>query len=1034
MNLPGLSIARPVFTMMVMLAIILFGFVLYQDLEVDQFPEVDLPIVTVVTVYPGADPETVENQVTTPVEDALYSLGGLDDLESVSLPSVSQVIVSFDLGTDVNAAAQDIRDALATVDLPDQTDDPIIQRVDLGATPILQLAVTGPGQLDDLVQYVEDELEPELKRIDGVGSIDVIGGRDREIHIWLDPARLGATGLTIDDVAQVLGAQNIEIPGGRIDDGEVEMSLRASAAVESPEDFAEIALVTMGDAVVRLGDVARIEDGVEEARSTAFLDGQPAVALLVRKQSDGNTVAVAHGVHDALPDLIASAPEGTSILPVLDNSKIIESSIETVQFDIVLGGFLAVAIILLFLRDWRATLISATALPVSVIGTFAFVGAMGFTLNMLTTLALSLSIGILIDDAIVVIENIVRRKTLGEDAMTAARNGTSEIMLAVLATTLSIVAVFVPVAFMDGMIGQFFFEFGMTVAFAVLMSLFVSFTLTPMLSSRFLGEHAEHHADTGISGVIGRVLGRVERVYRRVVRSALAHPIVVLGLALFSLALTGVFAALLEFEFTPAEDAGQFEVSVELPAGTSLVETEQRANAMADRMASMGGVTHVLTTVGGGVQEKVNTAKLLVKLPHKSQRSYTQEEAIRVARETLANEPNAIVTVAPIEITNIGSGRNAALELQVRGPSLEALAQTTDAVVAALSAQEGFVDVDSSLRLGKPELSVQVDPARAADVGVLGAQVATAVRGLVAGVVPTTFEEDGERYDVRVQLDAGDRATTSALERAQVRAVDGSLVRIGDVALVEQISGPSQIDHAQRERQVVIYANLDGVALGTASAQALEIADELAADGVRVSLGGRSERLAETGGAMLAAMALALALVYMILASQFESFVHPLTIMASVPFAFIGAFLALLLTGQAMSIFGMIGMIMLVGLVTKNAILLVDFALQRLAEGDGLAEALEGAGATRLMPILMTTAAMVFGMLPVALGHGDGGESRAPMGLAVIGGLLSSTVLTLIVVPVVFQVVEGLRRRVGAVAAATGEAGLPVGEIASAGR
>ncbi|TNE87291.1 MAG: efflux RND transporter permease subunit [Deltaproteobacteria bacterium] len=1014
MNLPGLSIARPVFTTMVMFAIALFGLVLYQGLEVDQFPEVDLPVVTVVTIYPGADPETVENQVTTPIEDALFSLGGLDELQSVSLSSVSQVIVNFELGTDVNVAAQDIRDALATVDLPDQVEEPIIQRVDLGATPILQLAVTGPGELTDLVRYVEGELEPELKRIDGVGNIDVFGAQDREIHIWLDPARLAATGLTVDDVTRVLGAQNIEIPGGRIDNGELEMSLRASAAVETPDDFAEIALVTMGDAVVRLGDIARVEDGVEEARSTAFLDGQPAVALLVRKQSDGNTVAVAHGVHDALPGLLAAAPAGTEILPVLDNSRLIESSIETVQFDIVLGGFLAVAIILLFLRDWRATLISATALPVSVIGTFAFVGAMGFTLNMLTTLALSLSIGILIDDAIVVIENIVRRKSLGEDAMTAARNGTSEIMLAVLATTLSIVAVFVPVAFMDGMIGQFFFEFGMTVAFAVLMSLFVSFTLTPMLSSRFLGSHDAHHGETGISGLIGKVLGAIEGIYRRLVRGALRHPVITLAVAFASLGATVLVAGLLEFEFTPAEDAGQYEVSIELPAGTSLQETERRAADMADRVAAMGGVTHVLTTVGGGVQEKVNTAKLLVKLPHKTQRSFTQEEAMRVTRTTLADEPNAIVTVAPIEVTNIGGGRNAALELQLRGADLDALSASTEAVVAALSDLEGFVDVDSSLRLGKPELSVRVDPKRAADLGVVGATVATTVRTLVAGVVPTTFEEDGERYDVRVQLDSRDRASTAAVERAQVRASDGSLVRVGDVAAVTEIRGPSQIDHAQRERQVVIYANLDGKALGTASTEALEAAKAAASEGVRVSLGGRSERLAETGGAMFAAMGLALALVYMILASQFESFIHPLTIMASVPFAFIGAFLALVITGQAMSIFGMIGMIMLVGLVTKNAILLVDFALQRLAEGDAIDTALETAGATRLMPILMTTAAMVFGMLPVALGHGDGGESRAPMGLAVIGGLLSSTVLTLVVVPVVFQLVEKLRRRMGA--------------------
>ncbi len=1013
MNLPKLAISRPVFTTMVMFAIALFGLFFYRSLNVDQFPEVDLPVVTVVSIWPGADPETIENQVTTPIEEQLNSLAGLDTLESSSLSSVSQVVVSFDLGTDINVAAQDIRDALSAVDLPDQVEEPMIRKVDLGAAPVLQLAVTGDSGVQELVRYVEDELEPALEQVDGVGSIDIVGGREREVHVWLDLPRLESFGLTATDVAQAIGAQNIQIPGGRIDDGEAELSIKASAQAATADELASITLATMGDSIVRLGDVAVIEDGLEEARSAAFLDGNAAVALLLRKQSDGNTVRVAEEVKEILPELRAAAPPGTRIEVMVDNSTLINASIETVQLDIVLGGVLAVAIILLFLRDWRATLISALALPVSVIGTFAFVSVMGFTLNMMTTLALSLSIGILIDDAIVVIENIVRRRTvLGEDPMTAAANGTNEIMLAVLATTLSIVAVFVPVAFMDGMIGQFFFQFGLTVAFAVLLSLFVSFTLTPMLSARFLRAHDLHEEPKGVSGLIQGVLNRIQGVYRVIIRAALRYRQVTVGLAVVSLVITVVLGGLLGFEFVPDQDVAQYEVTVELPPETSLAETQLRTLGMAERIRTMGGVQSTLTTVGGGVQEKVNTATILVNLPHKNERGFGQDEAIAVTRELLSDEPNAIVNVAPLAIASVGSGRRADVQLDLSGRDLDALTAAGQRVTEALSKLDGFVDVDSSVRLGKPELDVRIDPQRAADAGVMGAQVAMTVRGLVAGNVVTELEQDGERTDVRLQIPPDDRVSTEIIERAQVRTAAGTLVRVGDVATVERVRGPSQIDHANRGRQVKIYANLEGRTLGEGAQEALRVAQEAAGPDVTIAMGGNAERLAETGVAMLVSLGLALALVYMILASQFESFIHPFTIMMSVPFAFIGAFGALVVFQMPMSIFGMIGLIMLVGLVTKNAILLVDFAIQGIKEGASLEEALETAGVTRLMPILMTTAAMVFGMLPVALGHGDGGEVRAPMGLAVIGGLLSSMVLTLVVVPVAFYLVESASRTV----------------------
>jgi HAE1 family hydrophobic/amphiphilic exporter-1 len=1014
MKISDISIRKPVFASMMMLGIVTFGVVLFAKLSVDMFPDVDFPIVTVTTIYPGADPETMESKVAEPIEEAVNSLSGIKMLRSVSLESVTQVFIQFDLDVSLDAAAQDVRDRVAAIsrDLPDAAEAPQVEKLDIGAAPIMQLAVHGTADPAVVTKYVDDILKPGLERLTGVGQLEFIGTRDSELHVYFNPDGLRAQGLTVLEVAQALGAQNMDLPGGRITRGGEELVVRTNAQSHTVADLENMVLTNIAGTAIRLRDVARVVDGVVEQRSSAEVDGHSAIAIILRKQSGANTVDVAERVNEALAELESLGPPGTKLSVLLDNSKNIKASIESVQVDLLLGALLAVVIIFIFLRDPRATFISALALPVSVIGTFAFVQYMGFTLNMMTTLALSLSIGILIDDAIVVIENIVRHRTdLKEGPMEAAQRGTAEIGLAVFATTLSIVAVFVPVAFMEGMVGQFFYEFGLTVAFAVMLSLFVSFTLTPMLSARML--KAGHGSNIWISRVIESGLEWVERSYRRVVAWALRHRFITMVIA--SSTLVGALALVprLGFEFIPAEDRGLFNVTIELPTGTSLERTGATASEIAAELRELPGFESTFVTVGGGVEEKVNTAVILVGLLHKSERSFSQEDAMAHVRRLLAERSDIKFSADMLAQVSGGGFRSTPIQYNIRGQDLDKLDSASSQLVERLRSTPGFVDVDVTYRGGKPQLNVDVDKTLAGDLGVVGMSVGATVRTLIAGQVPSQFEHEGDRYDIRVQLPKELRQSSAVINRAQVRSTSGALVDIGAIAMVSEGVGPSQIDRQGRQRQVTILANLEGKALGEAISDVEKLAEEIVPKELSTSFSGMGEMMEESVASMGLALFLAIILIYMVLASQFESFVHPVTIMSSLPFSLIGAFGALLIADMRMSIFSMIGVIMLMGLVTKNAILLVDYAQQLRVKGVGMFESLEEAGAVRLRPILMTTGAMIFGMIPVAIGHGDGGEIRAPMGVTVIGGLITSTVLTLVVVPVVYTISDGFGLRVG---------------------
>jgi len=1014
MKLSDVSIERPIFTAMIMLAIVVFGGVMFNKLSVDLFPKVDFPIVTITTTYAGADPETMESKVADPIEEAVNSLSGIEQLRSTSLEGVAQVFVQFELGVNLDAAAQDVRDRVASVqrDLPPGADAPIVEKLDLGASPIMQIAISGSADAATLARFAEDVLRPGLERIDGVGQLELVGSREREAHVWIDPDKLRTYGFTVPEVVQALRAQNVDLPGGRVTRGSEELVVRTNAQAHSIEELGNVVLSAKNGAIIRVSDVATVEDSLEEQRSLAQVDGQAAIAVVLRKQSDANTIVVAEAVQKALPEMQRLAPPGTKVEVLLDNSKNIKSSVETVELDLVLGAFLAVLIIFVFLRDARATFISALALPTSVIGTFAFVKGMGFTLNMMTTLALSLSIGILIDDAIVVIENIVRhRNELKESARDAAQRGTAEIGLAVLATTMSIVAVFVPVAFMEGMVGQFFYEFGLTVAFAVLLSLFVSFTLTPMLSARLLTEH--HAATTGLSGFIEGLLTGLENGYRRAIRWALRNRAITVGLAVASLVGAFAVAGKLGFEFIPPEDRGQFQINVELPTGTSLSQSAEVTFDLAAAAKTVPGVTSTFSTVGGGVQEKVNTAQIIVTLLPKDKRAYGQQDVMAFLRKKLAGKPGVLLSIEQLQNVSGGGQRAAPVQYNLRGNDLAELERAAKQVADRMRKLSGFADVDITYRTGKPEVDVAIDRARAADLGVQAIQVASTVRTLIAGEVATEFEQGGDRYDVRVQLPIDQRNSTDIIRSAQVRTATGELVEVGQLGEIVERQGPSQIDRQARQRQVTVLASLEDKALSVALAEVDTIIKEVVPPHITTAVAGFGERLKESNASMGFSMLLAILCIYMILASQFESLIHPLTIMVSLPFALIGAFGGLLIARMHMSIFAMIGLIMLMGLVTKNAILLVDFAVQLRERGQDMALALENAGATRLRPILMTTAAMIFGMIPVAIGHGDGGETRAPMGVAVIGGLITSTVLTLIVVPVIYTFMDAVTRFFG---------------------
>ncbi|HET8770061.1 MAG TPA: efflux RND transporter permease subunit [Gemmatimonadaceae bacterium] len=1016
-GLSAVAIRRPVFTLMMMLGLITIGIFSYRQLSIDQFPEIDIPVVMVQTTYPGASAETIEREVTERMEQAFNPVEGVDRITSVSLEGVSQVVVEFDLGRSSDLGAQDIRSKIEGIrrELPEDIDPPIVQKFDPAAQPIISLALSSPTMpMTQLTALADEDLRRELENVRGVGEIRIAGGLEREIRVNLRPDRLRALGVSVPEVMAALASQNVEAPAGRIESGATETLVRVTGRITDPRQFNDIVVANRNGAPVRLRDVAAVVEGNEEERSLAFVDGVRSVSLDVLKISGANTVEVADGVAEAIDEIRGRLPPGTELQVVRDNSVTIRQSVEDVIHELVLGALLTVVIVMLFLNDWKATVITSLALPVSVISSFVLMRALDFTLNVLTLMALSLSIGILIDDAIVVIENIVRHREMGQGHRVAALRGTREIQLAVMATTLAIVAVFVPVAFMGGIIGRFFFQFGLTVAWAVLVSLFVSFTLTPMLSAHW-GVDPHRAEDHGRGNFLTRGItvfndwfDRQAQYYRSVVDWAVHHRKTTLLVAFASFVGAFMLFPFIGGGFMPESDDSEFVVQFESPEGSSLELTHAKAQQLDSILRAMEGVDYTYLTIGAGVTGTVTNGDIYVKLVPSGERELSQLETMEVARERIA--PIYGVTTAVLLAGGLG-GAQAPLSVDIRGADVDTLQRLSSEVAAAVRAIPGVVDVRTSLGDPRPEFRVDVRRDVANEIGITVGQVAASVRPMLAGEVATRWEDPtGEERDVVVQVAQDRRVSSEDLKSLPLatgqRTVSGAVVTVplGNVATVTEGTAPAQIDRQDLSRVARVTASTAaGLSIAEASASIRAALEDITMPaGYSVQLGGETEQLEETVGYVLESIALAIILIFLILASQFESVMQPFAIMLSLPLSLIGVLLALLVTDDTFNMMSMIGVILLFGLVVKNAILLVDNANERRAAGMDRVSAMVEAGVVRLRPIMMTTLAMIAGMFPIALALGEGGGFRAPMARAVIGGLITSTMLTLIVVPVAY--------------------------------
>ncbi len=1030
MFLADLSIRRPVFATMMMVALVVLGLVSYKRLAIDEYPDVTYPIVIAQTTYPGASPEVMERDVSRPIEEALNTVQGLKEIGSTSLNGISLVRLTFNLDVDVLAAQQDVQAKVARIrrSLPPEIEEPVIQHFDPNDQPIVSVAMQSKDRsLRELTSLADEVVSTRFQAIPGVGGINVNGGETRQIRVELHPDAMRSYGIGPPQVIQALQRENQEIPAGRITSGVNEQLIRVTGRIVDPRAFGAIVVAVRQGVPIRLGDVATIVDGRADVRNAALLgegkDDAPAVALDILKISGSNTVEVADSVRAATEQLGRQLPADIQMRIIRDDSRRIRSSLSDVELTILLGAVLTIMIIYLFLNSWRSTVITGLTLPVSVISAFFVMWVFGFTLNTMTLLALSLAIGLLIDDAIVVRENIVRHVQMGKDHVTAAKEGTSEIGLAVVSTSLAVVAVFVPVAFMGGMIGKIFFQFGVTVAFAVLVSLFVSFTLDPMLSSVWPDPDAEAgaHADEKRMNPIRRAGHKFDRWFEGVADSyphklgwALNHRGKVLAGALLSILLAGFILPRLGFTWLPDVDGSEFNVQIRTAPGSSLAYTVTKAKEVSSFLRSQPEVAFTYTTIGGGFRGTPNSGGIYVRLVPRKERKRSQDEIQTALRKQLSRIPGIRPSI--MGTPSIFGGRRQPITINVQGPEESRLKVAATQVLNAIKTVPGVAEPNSSDEGQIPQLDVNVDRQQAWAAGVGINSIAGTLQPLFAGQRATRWEDpQGFSHDVVVvypdslRQSAADIANI-AIPSSNMDPATGNpaMVPLTQVAEVKGGLGPQQIERRNLERQVSISAGvLPGFGMGDVAANAKTTIDNLGLPvGYHTVFTGDVQNLNETKGYVGSALLLAVVFIYLILASLFGSFFQPFAILMSLPLSFLGVSLALLITKGNLNVMTMIGIIMLMGLVTKNGILLVDFANQQRAAGHARREALLSAARIRLRPIIMTTVAMIFGMLPLAFALGEGSEQRAPMARAVIGGLITSTLLTLFVVPVVYTLLE----------------------------
>jgi hydrophobe/amphiphile efflux-1 (HAE1) family protein len=1003
------SIKRPVMTILLTLAVLFFGITGYLNMGVDLYPEVDLPIVSVISILPGADPDIIDSDVTDVIEEEINAIEGVKEITSMSYESQSIIVVQFVLSKDVDVGAQEIRDKInqAKANLPDDLEEPIVQKVDTASEPIMWVSVSTSGDYQRAAKYADEILKPRLQTVPGVGSIVLGGYREREIRIWLNPEALEARGLAPSDVATAIGTKHIEMPAGRIEQTKKEWVVKIQGEFETVTDMEELVVATMDETVVRLKDVAKVVDGSEDFRSVAHFNGMPTIGLGIRKQSGTNTVEVIESVKDTLLGIQPNVPEGILLDVAYDTSKFIKNSLNDVLIDLLIGALLTSLVMMVFLRSVRLTIISIIAIPTSIIATFAAMNAMDFTINNMTMMAMSLAIGLVIDDAIVVLENIFRHIEKGERPFVAASTGSSEVGFAVIATTLAILAVFIPVAFMQGIIGRFFLQFGLSVAFAVTCSSLVALTLVPMMCSRLLGDRIKQLEGPFL--IFEKGFSGMENLYKKLLDLALKNRWKTISLAI------GFFIfGLLLLNFVPTAfmtepDRSEFMVRFELPTGTSVEEVERHLQTYEKKVLAHEEVDKLFAATGfmGGV----NSGILFVLLKPTDERDISQNEMMAVMRSELHGlVENSIVLVDYVSDIGGGTSRNAEIQFVLMGPSVEDLAVVTSKIVADLNEQGGFIDVDTDLRLDKPEFQIEINRDLADDLNVSVYSILENFNILFGGSDVGTFKEGGHRYDIRLRAAPEFRSDPKDLLNTAVRSNTGQLVKSANLINVIEGTGPNMIARTDRSRSVNIFANLDGIALGEAMERITLAAEKYVPEDPAWSTkwGGRTDTMKESFGYMFMALVIAMMMIYVILGSQFESFVHPFTVLMAVPLAIAGSFGFLLLTGMNLDIMAFIGIIMLTGIVAKNAILLVEFTNQQREKGMDRESALRLAGPVRLRPILMTAFTTIASVIPVVLAISEGGEQRAPMGATVIGGMITATFLTLLVIPCVYSVMDDL--------------------------
>jgi hydrophobic/amphiphilic exporter-1 (mainly G- bacteria), HAE1 family len=1022
-KLAEICVRRPVFATMLIMTLMVLGVFSYNRLTVERFPRVEFPTITITTRLPGAAPQEVETEITDKIEEAVNTISGIEELRSTSAEGVSLVFVTFDLDRQLDSAAQDVRDKINTIipQLPQTIDQPTVEKLDPDASPIMTVSIASNRSVREITEYADKVLRRQIESVSGVGQVQILGGRARQVNVLLDGAKLRAYNLTVTQVSQALQSQNLEVPGGRVEQGERTLTLRTLGRLQSAADFNNVVVANRDGYPIKISDIGHTEDGVEEELSAGRFNDAPAVLLNVRRQSGTNTVDVVNAIKERLEELKKSLPPGYTLQVVRDQSAFILASFHAIREHLIIGSILAALVVLLFMQNVRATIISAIAIPTSIISTFAAMEFAGITLNGPSMLGLTLSVGIVIDDAIVVLENIFRYiEEKGYGPFEAAIEATKEIGLAVMATTLSLVVIFLPVGFMQSIPGRFFKSVSLTMAFAIMVSLLVSFTLTPMLSARMLkrlgrksggakdGEHAPAHAGEKSSWIMRALDGG----YTRLLTLALRHRAVMVGITLAVLFSPVVFARFIGFNFFPQDDQDEFEVTLRAPEGTSLQKSLDIAQQVAGGIRQLKHVSYTLTTIGDDQQRTQNLARVYVRLAPLAERPVSQFEVMGQVRDRVLPQFDALglrTSVSPVAAISGGGGRfNADISYVLRGPDLDKLDQYSTHLVGKLKAMPGVVDIDSSLILGKPELRAAIDRQKAADLGVNIADVAQSLRLLVGGDQVSTYNEGGEQYEVHVRAAEGFRTDASGISQLNVPSNRLGSVGLDSVVRLEEATGPTQIERLGRQRQVLITANLrpgfsQSVVLNGLNDEVKKM--KLPAEYV-AGVSGNSKELQRTGRGFLVAFLLSFIFMYIVLAAQFESFIHPVTVLLALPLSLPFALISLLLTGQAFNMFTMLGLLVLFGMVKKNSILQIDHANGLRAKGMERHEALVQASRDRLRPILMTTIAFVAGMAPLAVSSGPGAGINRSTSVVVIGGQSLCLLLTLLVTPVAYSLFD----------------------------